>query len=208
MGRSLKGTRVVMLSTLVLMAGLASAADEKTTKDKETKGKEDKPFQKLINRNSEKAVGVLNKSTKNGAACVQWDFKSNEPNQQWRVVPASGGWSYIENANSKTFLSVKIVWKNERIKVGKVSRIVKKFNGADVCISDKSAGDASQMWKLVAVPKEKGWYRLVNRAGQEAGLVLTVKDGSQNNGGKLGLIVDQKGQAKSQHWKFENLDAE
>jgi hypothetical protein len=197
-----------MLSALVLMASLASAADEKSTKDKETKGKEDKPFQKLVNRNSEKAVGVLNKSTKNGAACVQWDFKSNEPNQQWRVVPASGGWSYIENANSKTFLSVKIVWKNETVRVGKKLVRVKKFNGADVCISDKSANDPSQMWKLKEVPKEKGWYRLLNRAGQETGLVLTVKDGSQNNGAKLGLIVDQKGQAKSQHWKFESLDGE
>jgi Ricin-type beta-trefoil lectin domain-like len=176
------------------------------SKDKD-KGSADKPFQKLVNRNSDKVVGVLNKSTKDGAACVQWKYAGKEPNQHWRLVPARGGWSYIENANSKTYMSVKFTYRDVNVRVGRRTVRHKRVSGADVCIGDKSANDPTQQWKLKAVPREKGWFYVLNRGGEAGGLVLTVREPSQTDGAKLILAGAQKA-AKSQHWKFDKLGPE
>lgn len=196
MARSIRDPLALALSALLLAASAASTSGGK----EQDKGKdEEQPFQKLVNRNSEKVAAVFGKDTKNGAKCVQLEFAPDEKSQQWRVIKGSGGFSYIENANSKTMLSVKLAYKNQR--VGK--KLVKVVSGGDVCIAEKVPTDPSQMWKMQEVGGKgnEGYFVLVNRATNTA---LAVEGSSSNKNAKLVLAAPVRG-AKSQQWKFDKL---
>jgi glucosylceramidase len=117
---------------------------------------------RIVNRLSGKPIGVLSASTANGAQIIQWTHDS-DPDQQWTLQNAGGGYYNIVNGNSGKALD---------------DTDGSTANGNPMqqwTIS--GSGNANQQWQIVSLGN--GYYKVVNRT---SGLVLDLSNGNTDDG--------------------------
>lgn len=62
-------------------------------------------YVKIMNRNSNKVLGIINMSTSDGALALQWD-DNGTADHLWQIVDAGGGYVKIVNKNSGLLLGI------------------------------------------------------------------------------------------------------
>ncbi len=132
----------------------------------------------LVNRRSNKLLNVKASSTASGADTEQ-RADGELASQQWRLVPAGGGFYKIQNRNSGLILGVA---------GGSTS------DGA-VIEQWTDGGWTSQHWQLVDAGG--GFYKLRNRATAK---VVDVSGGSLSNGANVIQWADNGG--SNQQWQI------
>ncbi len=116
---------------------------------------------RIVNRLSGKPFGVNGASTANGGQIVQWTHDS-DPDQQWTLLDAGGGYYYVEDVNSGLVLDDTN---------GSTS------NGTQMQQWALSPGDANQEWQIGYAGG--GFYTFTNR---HSGLVLDLTGGGLGDG--------------------------
>lgn len=137
---------------------------------------------KLINRNSEKALGVSGDSTKEDAEVIQWS-DNGKTSQQWKVTDTGDGYVLL-NVNA-----------NKALDVQKAST----ENGGDVLIWFDN-GQANQRWYIRGTGD--GYYTLEN---VNSGKMLDVEKESKADGGNVIQWAANGG--ANQQWKLVRVDA-
>ena len=133
----------------------------------------------IVNRNSNKSIGVNGSSLDNGAAVVQWDFQSDD-NQLWSLQKESNGYFSVENKRSNKLL--------------------------DVQNSSTTAGNNIVQWERSMLSNQEwmitdigfGYYKITNR---NSGLSLDVNSGSTNNG--TNIIQWYWNRGSNQQWMIK-----
>ena len=98
--------------------------------------------------NSNLVLGLQGGKTEDGTKVVTTESVKGDQTQLWKVVPAAGGWVYIEN-----------------VKSGLVMTANGKNNGTELVISKKDTTSEYQLWKLTPVTTVKDAVKIVpNRA--------------------------------------------
>ena len=115
-----------------------------------------------MNRLSGKPIGVFSASTADGAQIIQWTHDS-DPDQQWTLRDAGGGYFNIVNVNSGKALDDT----NGSIANGNPMQ--------QWTIS--GTGNSNQQWQIVSLGN--GYYKVVNRT---SGLVLDLTGGNSDDG--------------------------
>jgi hypothetical protein len=132
------------------------------------------------------ACGVSNKvwglsGAEEGAKVVTADYVKGDQTQLWKVVPAGGGWSYIEN-----------------VKTGLVIACNGKGNGEDAVLAKKQAGAESQLWKVSPMPNVKDAVKFYCKL---SGKLIGVDGKSKDAGARIRLWTDQ-GNEPAQYFGF------
>jgi hypothetical protein len=132
----------------------------------------------ITNRNSEKALDVQERSTRDEGNVQQWSF-ADQPNQRWDVIDLGGGqFSIISQGSNK---ALDIARGSDR-------------DGANVQQFRWHGGD-NQRWYLQR--QSGGWYQIVN---VHSGKCLDVESKSRENGGNIQQWSCSG--ASNQAWKF------
>jgi len=116
---------------------------------------------KLINRNSGKAMDVVNASTANGAQIQQWSYSATS-NQKW--VFTHRGANQYTITSSQTGKAIDEA-------AGEI------LSGDHIQMYTLNSGSANQRW--IPMSTSSGYYRLVNAV---SGLVLEIDSASTANG--------------------------
>lgn len=117
-------------------------------------------YYKIINKQSGKALDVLDGSKLDGADVIQWEYWGGD-NQQWKLLPAGDGYYYIINKKSAKLVDV---------------NGASADNGADVIQWQSNDGD-NQKWSIISVGG--GYYKIINK---NSGKALDILDGSTLDG--------------------------
>ncbi|HZM76653.1 MAG TPA: family 43 glycosylhydrolase [Candidatus Limnocylindrales bacterium] len=133
----------------------------------------------LINRNSGKALHVLNNSTADGADIVQWTRDPNATNQQWQFVATSGGFYELRARHSG---------KNADVTGASTA------DGADVIQWPDNNGN-NQQWSVVDTTG--GYVKLLAR---HSGKAMEVTGSSTVDGGDVVQRTDNGG--ANQQWQL------
>ena len=135
----------------------------------------------LVNRNSGKALEVLNRSTAAGAAIVQW-ARNDGAWQQWQFVDSGGGYYRLRSRHSGLALTIDSA---------------STADGANVAQrADTNA--ASQQFQLL--DSDGGHVRLI---GRNSGKALEVWSWSTADGGRISQFTDLNG--ANQQWQLVRL---
>ncbi|EIP99995.1 CBM6-containing protein,putative carbohydrate-binding protein [Opitutaceae bacterium TAV1] len=133
---------------------------------------------KIVNRNSGKAMDVVNASTANGAKIQQWGY-AGTGNQQW-VFTHRG-------ANQYTITSART-----GKAIDQAAGLV--LSGDHIQMYSLNSSSANQRW--IPVPTDSGYYKLVSA---NTGLVLVVADSSTANGARI--IQQEFSDLPGQQWQ-------
>lgn len=136
---------------------------------------------KLINRNSQKALGVSADATNDGAEVIQWT-DNGKTSQQWKISDTGEGYILL-NVNANKALDVD----NSSTK-----------DGGDVLLW-RDNGQTNQRWYLQSVGD--GYYTLEN---VNSGKLLDVEKESRDDGGNV-IQWGANGGA-NQQWKLVRVD--
>ena len=132
----------------------------------------------LVSRHSGKAVDILNGSTGDGAAVVQWS-RTGGTSQQFQLISDGGGYYRIKARHSGKVLDVRGAAKGDNVQV--------------IQWPDKKS--VNQQWKLVS--SDTGYVRLVSR---NSGKALDVTGWSTADGAALGQYTDRN--TTNQQWSL------
>lgn len=145
----------------------------------DTAGRVDVPS-RVVSDWSDKCVSISDWSTADGAAQIQWDCSTTSANQQWNLVPASGGAFQLRSEWSDKCLSIT------------------GASAADGATAEQvTCGSGSaQRWTLRPGPRNHDYLVNVN-----SGRCLSVADWSTANGGALVQWACGAGSA-NQLWRF------
>lgn len=135
---------------------------------------------RIVNHLTGKPIGVYGASTSNGAQIVQWTHDS-DPDQQWTLVDAGGGYYNIVNVNSGLALDDTN---------GSTS------NGTQMQQWALSSGDANQQWQISSAGN--GYYTLTNRT---SGLALDLANGGLGDGTAIQQWAGSSGDL-NQQWQL------
>jgi len=132
---------------------------------------------KLINRNSGKAMDVVDASTANGVKVQQWSYAGNI-NQKWALVHKGANQYYIKS-----------------VQTGKA---------VDEASSTALSGDYISMWPVkttagqrwLLMPTDSGYYKIVSA---NSGLVLEIAGASTASGALVDQAEDDGG--AGQQWQ-------
>lgn len=116
---------------------------------------------RIVNRLSGKPIGVNGGSTANGGQIVQWSNDS-DPDQQWTLVDAGGGYYNILDVNSGLALD---------------DTGGSTTNGTQMQQWALSGGSSNQQWQLTSLGN--GYYEITNRA---SGLALDLTGSGLGDG--------------------------
>ncbi len=119
---------------------------------------------RIVNRLSGKPIGVLSASTADGAQIIQWTHDS-DPDQQWTLRDAGGGYYNIVNVNSGKALD------DTNGSTSDGTQMQQWTLGAD---------NFNQQWQLT--PLGNGYYTITNRI---SGRVLDLRDGGLSDGAAI-----------------------
>lgn len=136
---------------------------------------------KLINRNSQKALGVNADSTANDANVIQWE-DNGKTSQQWKMVDTGSGYKFI-NVNAGKALDV--------------SNNSTENGGTVILWTDN--GQTNQKWILTSTGD--GYYTIQN---VNSGKLLDVEKESTENGANVIQWVANNGY--NQQWELIRTD--
>lgn len=119
---------------------------------------------RLINRNSGKAMDVVDASTANGARVQQWSYASN-PNQKWVFTHRGANQYTITSAQTGKAIDQE---------AGEI------LGGDHIQMYSLNTNSANQRW--IVQPTDSGYYRLVSA---NSGLVLEINGASTANGARV-----------------------
>ena len=138
-------------------------------------------YNEIVNHNSGLLLDVNSASTSSGASVIQWS-NNGGTNQQWSLVPVTGGYYNIVNRNSGLLLDVSGA---------------STSTGASI-IQASSNGGTDQQWSLAAVTG--GYDNIVNR---KSGLVLDVNGASTSTGATV--IQWSNNSGANQQWSIVSV---
>jgi alpha-glucosidase len=142
------------------------------------------PVYRIVNRNSGKALAVLNAATNDTAPVIQWTYTDDTTrNDEWRIVDIGGGSVSILNRRSGRTLDVS---------GGSTTA------GAAV-IQFSSRGSANQQWQIVDAGG--GFRRIVSR---QSGMVLDVTGAAATDG--AAVIQWPSNGGTNQQWQLVQVD--
>ena len=130
----------------------------------------------LVSRHSGKAMDVLDRSTADGAAIVQW-ARNDGAWQQWQFVSVGSGYYQLRSRNS-----------------GKVLEIA---NGQDGAALTQQASSSVTRQHFRLADSDSGYVRLINRHSNKA---LDVWEWSTADGGRISQFSDLNGW--NQQWQL------
>jgi arabinan endo-1,5-alpha-L-arabinosidase len=133
----------------------------------------------LINRNSGKALHVLNGSTSDGADIVQWTSDPNATSQQWQFVPTTNGFFKLRARHSG---------KNADVTGASTA------DGADIIQWTDNTGN-NQQWSVVDTTG--GFVKLIARHSNKT---MEVMSSSTADGGDVVQWTDNGG--NNQQWQL------
>lgn len=128
---------------------------------------------KIINRNSGKALDVIDFSVESGANVFQWALHGGT-NQQWKFTYVGNGYYKIINKNSNMLLS--------------------SINDGTDIVQLSDNGEQYQQWMLIKL--SNGYYNIVNRS---SGKYLDVLNFSTADGGDV-IQWQDNGGGYNQQW--------
>jgi glucosylceramidase len=135
---------------------------------------------RIANRLTGKPFGVSGASTANGAQIVQWT-DSGDPDQQWTLRDAGGGWFNIVDVNSGLALD---------------DTNGSTANGNVMQQWALGSGNANQQWQINSVGN--GYFSITNRT---SGLVLDLSGGAIGDGTKIQQWAFSSGNL-NQQWQL------
>ncbi len=175
--------RMALLGMIKLPDSSATPTSAPTPTPSATNGTTEPTFgatYRLVNKNSGKVLDVMNESTVDGAAIIQYEGTGGA-NQQWKFVDAGSGYKKVVS-----------------VKSGKVLGVSEgsKADGAQV-IQWGDTGAADQQWTLVA---SGSYYKIVNR---NSGKCLSVNGGSTANAANVVQWADNG--SNDQLWQIVDV---